>query len=254
MRLAIDAGNTRIKWALGEGPVQAIAHRGCDLAARLGASWQGLPRPQAVHVASVAGEAVDLAIEAAARACWPGVALDFLHSRAACCGVRLAYAEPQRFGVDRLAALVAAHAREKGRPLIVVDAGSAITVDAMDAAGRHLGGLILPGLGLLQESLPSSLAGQAAPGGDPALALQADTQAALAAGVRCMHIGGVLRAIEVARAEAGMEARLYLTGGDAPMLAEAVGAGHVLHPRLVLDGVLRMGEVSMPFAPAGGMA
>ncbi|MFZ5467211.1 MAG: type III pantothenate kinase [Pseudomonadota bacterium] len=247
MRLAIDAGNTRVKWAFGQAVAQAVEHRGRDLRALLRQSWVDQPRPEAVHVASVAGETVGEAIRAAVQDCWPGVPLAFLVSRAECCGVQVAYARPERFGVDRLAALVAAHAREAGNPVVVVDAGTAVTVDVIDARGRHLGGLIMPGLRLLRECLLGGAAAVGAVrGGVPAVAsdgiLQAGTEAGVAAGARCMFVGGALRAIDAASGEAGVGASLYLTGGDAAILAESLGRMHVVRPDLVLEGVVLMAQ------------
>jgi len=253
MRLAIDAGNTRVKWAFGQAGTQAVEHRERDLRTVLRQSWAGQPRPEAVHVASVAGAAVDDAIRAAAQDCWPGVPLTFLVSRAECCGVKVAYAEPERFGVDRLAALVAAHAMEADSPIVVVDAGTAVTVDVIDARGRHLGGLIMPGLRLLRESLLGGTAGvgpcdvpvNASGGG-----LQADTEAGVAAGAQCMFVGGVLRAIDAANRVAGGDAYLYLTGGDAAILAESLERKHVLRPDLVLEGVTLMAQAAGPDSPS----
>ncbi|MEW6729299.1 MAG: type III pantothenate kinase [Pseudomonadota bacterium] len=246
MRLAIDVGNTRVKWAFGQGGAQAVEHRGRDLRALLRHAWTDQPRPEAIHVASVAGETVDEAIRLAAQDCWPGVSLTFLATRAECCGVQVAYARPERFGVDRLAALVAAHAGSAGVPVVVVDAGTAVTVDALDAQGRHLGGVIMPGLRLLSESLLGGTAAVSAGMAFPALtageALQASTEAGVAAGARCMFVGGALHAIEVARREAGTGAHLYLTGGDAAILVPSLGGGHVLRPDLVLEGVVLMAE------------
>ncbi|MGC8854449.1 MAG: type III pantothenate kinase [Halothiobacillaceae bacterium] len=249
MRLAIDAGNTRVKWAFGQAVAQAVEHRGRDLRAVLCQSWGGQPRPEAVHVASVADEAVGEAISAAVQDCWPGVPLAFLVSRAECCGVRVAYARPECFGVDRLAALVAAHAGSEGAPVVVVDAGTAVTVDALDAQGRHLGGVIMPGLRLLRACLLAGTAGVADAWGGPPPSdfaggegLQAGTEAGVAVGARCMFVGGALRAIDVAIGAAGANATLYLTGGDVAILAEALGRGHVLRPDLVLEGIALMAQ------------
>lgn len=249
MRLAIDAGNTRVKWMFGQGKAQAVEHRGRDLRALLRQAWMDQPRPMAIHVASVAGQAVDEAIRLAAQDSWPGVSLTFLASRAKCCGVQVAYAYPERFGIDRLVALVAAHADSAGVPVVVVDAGTAVTVDALDAQGVHLGGAIMPGLRLLRASLVAGTAGVAgARGGPPPLdcasggGLQTDTEASVAAGVCSMFVGGVLHAIEIARREAGPSAHLYLTGGDATLLSSSLGGGYVLRPDLVLEGVVLMAE------------
>jgi type III pantothenate kinase len=249
MRLAIDVGNTRIKWAFGQGGAQAVEHRGRDLRTLLRHAWTDQPRPEAIHVASVAGEAVDEAIRQVAQDCWPGVSLTFLAPRAEWCGVQVAYARPERFGVDRLAALVAAHAGSAGVPVVVVDAGTAVTVDALDAQGRHLGGVIMPGLRLLQTCLLAGTAGVADARDTPppldwtgGMGLQTSTEAGVAAGTHWMFLGGALRAIEAACRQAGEGAHLYLTGGDAAILAQSLGCGYLLRPDLVLEGIALMAQ------------
>lgn len=247
MRLAVDAGNSRIKWSIAGGAPQALEYRSQDPDVLLATAWRHLPRPRSVHVACVAREAVREAIERQIAGLWPGVPVVFLSSRAECGGVRIAYARPERFGVDRLAALVAAHAEAGGAAAVVVDAGTAVTVDAMDSHGTHLGGLIMPGLRLLRRGLNLGTAGVRADlsikvGVMGETALQANTEAGVDAGTHCMFIGGVLRAIDQACAEAGPGARVYLTGGDADLIVGSLARPHVLRPALVLEGVARMAE------------
>ncbi|TQV65303.1 MAG: type III pantothenate kinase [Halothiobacillaceae bacterium] len=249
MRLLVDAGNTRLKWRMGDGVTASLLHGGASFDLLLDRAWGGLERPSAVVVASVTGARVREALQARSEALWPGVQVHFLSSRKACCGVRLAYPEPERFGIDRLAALVAGHARSTGRPLVIVDAGTAVTVDAMDGRGNHRGGLIMPGRRLLSESLVKGAealgpyvqeAGMSRSG-----PLQDNTEDAVAAGVECMLVGGVERAIREVRAMLGPDASLLITGGDGEVVSHALGEGQAWTPDLVLDGVALMASAGM---------
>lgn len=243
MRLAVDAGNTRIKWVLGDGVSQAVMHHGRDPAGLLAELWGQLPRPDAVHVACVGPEVVRKAIAREAGVLWPEVPLVFLSSRAAWCGVRIGYDRPERFGVDRMAALVAAHAEAANTPVVVVDAGTAVTVDALDVTGGHLGGLIMPGLRLLRESLHQGTAGVQVglfAAEEAGAILQHSTEGGVSMGARCMFVGGVRRAVDLACSETGTDVRIYLSGGDAPLLSAMLGREHVVRPDLVLEGVARM--------------
>ena len=250
MRLLVDAGNTRLKWRLdGQGSV-AIVHRGRPLNALLFNAWARLEPPSSVMVASVAGRAVQESVLQQVAALWPNVPVRFLSSSKQCCGVRVAYQQPERFGVDRLAALVAARDRAGKRPLIVVDAGTAVTLDALDAGGNHLGGMIMPGLRLLRESLLTGTENVGAgtthdevgSSGEEVKGevLQANTHAAVMAGVQCMLLGGVERSILEATRLLGGDVWLGLTGGDAEIIARQLDLQYAWIPDLVLDGVALM--------------
>src|SRR5204863_1090099 len=152
MHALVDIGNTRIKWALYDGERLAqhgsAVHRGAVDAA-LRAFAAALPRELArVVVANVAGDALERALRAAVGS----RAVDFVATSAERFGVRCAYAEPQRLGVDRWVAVLAAHSLAAGAAC-VIDAGTAVTFDAVAADGAHLGGLILPGARLLAAAL-----------------------------------------------------------------------------------------------------
>jgi type III pantothenate kinase len=145
MKLLIDLGNTRLKWAtVAAGPLQAggvFAHVGVPLVAELRREWAELARIEAVYVASVVSAAREDELDAFVRARFNRHA-QFVRSPANALGVRNAYAEPHRLGVDRFLALVAAHARNP-RLQVLISAGTALTVDAIDVQGNHLGGLIV---------------------------------------------------------------------------------------------------------------
>ncbi|MCK6407899.1 type III pantothenate kinase [Thauera sp.] len=152
MILLIDAGNTRIKWrvvtpdtphaALAEG---AVGHAEIDMLATACRAWPPLVR---AFGCNVAGATVAARIRAA---CAP-LQVDWLTPDAACAGVRNRYESPARLGADRWAALIGAR-NTHGGPCLVVTAGTATTVDLLSAAGEFLGGLILPGVELMQQAL-----------------------------------------------------------------------------------------------------
>jgi type III pantothenate kinase len=153
--LLADVGNSRIKWVsyeLGEFRQRGQARHGqeswTELAARL---WQQLPRPQRVLMVSVAGPEVRATLTQWIQQTW-AIDAEFVVSTAAAFGVRNAYAEPERMGADRWVAMIAARALT-GQLCYVVDCGTAVTIDALAADGRHLGGVILPGTRLMREAL-----------------------------------------------------------------------------------------------------
>lgn len=160
MKLLVDFGNTRLKWALWKDGKHAMggvfAHVDTSLEAALSSNWAALSQPQAILVASVVSaereqelsQLIDVHFD-----CTP----EFVRSPAAAIGIRNAYTEPQRLGVDRFLGLAALHASAQ-RAQILVSCGTALTLDAIDASGRHLGGLIAPSPGLMRKALSSGTA------------------------------------------------------------------------------------------------
>lgn len=156
MNLLVDFGNTRLKWALWGGGRRSLggvfAHADTSLESALSANWSALKRPHDIFVASVVkpdreqelAELVEDHFGREAR---------FVRSPATALGVTSAYrSDPERLGVDRFLALAALHA-DHPRAQILVSCGTALTLDAIDAKGRHLGGLIAPSPMLMRQSL-----------------------------------------------------------------------------------------------------
>jgi type III pantothenate kinase len=231
MRLLLDLGNTRLKWALeddGRWHAQGAAawNDGMEL---LASTWQGLPRPALAFGASVVDAAREQAIAAQVRALF-GLPVEWLRTPASACGVRNAYPESGRLGVDRFLAMVAAHAAGVG-DCVLVGVGTALTLDALAADGRHLGGLIAPGPRLMQQSLLGATA-QVRPRGDGVLVDAAvNTADAVVSG--CWHAAAALVERFVARMapRLGTAPCVRLDGGDAADLAALLGlpAGIVEH-------------------------
>lgn len=247
MKLHVDLGNSRLKWRLGSGPVGIVElppepHEGLRW---LDEVWAGLEPPKSVYLAAVAREATQLELRGWIQGRWPKARQVWLKSRRSVCGVRVCYETPERFGIDRLAALVAARQIHRNQPLLVIDAGTALTADLLDESGHHQGGLIMPGLGMMHTAL---LAGTAIDRGAPCEAtasngvgLACSTEAALEMGPMFMLAACVDRLIDEVSAGDG-RTQVVLTGGDAEALRRALGARDSIEyvPDLVLDGVAEL--------------
>ena len=160
MRLLIDFGNTRLKWAMWSQGRRlfggVFAHADMPIEVALTTHWAALPAPTSIHVASV----VDATAEATLRDVLAehfDEQAEFVRSPARALGIVNAYSEPQRLGVDRFLAMAALHARA-ARAQVLVSCGTALTLDALDASGRHLGGLIAPSPTLMRRSLGAATA------------------------------------------------------------------------------------------------
>jgi len=252
MKLLIDVGNSRVKWAfgtaagfvaLGETPHNEAE----DLCALLDAAYA----PGEIRVANVAG--AEAAVRVAARLQEHfGVAPVFARSAACGAGVRNGYADPSQLGVDRWLAICAAFARYRA-PVCVVDAGTATTIDVVSGSGEHQGGLILPGITLMQSALLGSTgdlarlasgsdrtrlravgspadAGAVVPGpvpgsGEQGIALGRDTAVAIRDGAlqatACL-VGACLNHLRDGAVAGAGPGLLVLTGGAAPLLEAAV--------------------------------
>jgi type III pantothenate kinase len=252
MKLLIDLGNSRLKWGVdgGTGPrsVGALARAGrsAEALAATVAAAVALPAPPAeVRVASVAGPEPTAAL-ATALARRFGAVVRLARSAAAAPGITNGYREPRQLGVDRWLALRAAF-RADARAACIVAAGTACTLDLAGPGGTHRGGLIVPGLALMQAALrggTGDLAARAAAdppaaalpsaGGLPLVA--AATGAAMEAGARWALATLIRHHAAALRAEFP-DARLLLTGGDAAVLQPLLPADVEHHPDLILAGL-----------------
>jgi len=226
-----DLGNSRFKFApLREdgrvGDIQAWAH-GTDALHEGGAD--ALPRGDVAWVASVAAPALTTQVVEWLQRRFARV--EIAHTLAECAGVRVAYAEPRRFGVDRFLALLGA--RGQGAVLLA-GVGTALTIDLLDAAGQHQGGRIAASPTTMREALHQRAAQLPALGGDYA-EFANDTADALASGCDGAAVALIERSLQQAALRLGT-VRLLLHGGGAPPLLPLLpGAEH--RPSLVLDGL-----------------
>jgi type III pantothenate kinase len=244
MILLVDAGNTRIKWAgLEGGALQsgaAVLRRGAaeDVEA-LAAVWAALPAPQRLLIASVAGPDFSVHMQAWSKRFW-GLEPEFISAEASAFGVRNAYIEPHRLGVDRWLALIAAHRLVPG-PVCIVDCGTALTVDVIARDGEHLGGLIIPGLGLMRRALLEKTAGIGAVIGgvphDEVSLFAKDTRSGVMGGTLYATIAVIDRIVQDVTEAIGTELTCVLTGGDADTVRPLLPADFRYEPELVLQGL-----------------
>lgn len=229
MNLLVDIGNTRCKWALARGT--ALIETGVVVRAG-NADWlEALPRilVEAVHVSSVAQpEALAHLREFAVRR---GANLRVAVSSSRSGDLINAYDQPERLGVDRWMACIAARTAGCGS-VLVADAGTALTLDFVDADGRHQGGLITPGVATMRGALRRQTQLRPARESAAPLWLARNTDAAIAAGT----LRSAISLLDNAAVELSPD-RLLLTGGGAPQLAEYLAQRWTLRPHLVLEGL-----------------
>ncbi len=235
--LAIDAGNSRIKWGVHEdGSWRAQGWVPTGRASRLVRAWAGFERPDAVIAANVAGARVARVLAAAARRFRRP--LRFISSAAAQCGVRNSYANPRQLGADRWAALIGAWNLQRG-PCVVVNAGTTVTVDALDRGGVYLGGMIVAGADLMREALARNTAGLRPRPGRFAF-FPSCTADAIESGVVNALAGAIERMVRFMR-QAGEAAPLtLLSGGAAQAIAPQLNEAVEVVDNLVLEGLVHI--------------
>ncbi len=237
--LLFDIGNSRCKWVLVEDgrwgcPGVLDNDRLGELPQRLAA----LPVPQRVLVSNVAGDAVAARLDACCRTLWQ-LSPRYLQASSECCGVRNRYQLPASLGSDRWAALIAARAQDRGACL-VVNCGTATTVDALSAEGEFLGGLILPGVSLMLRSLQGSTAQLAAAGGVLCDYPRQTGDAMWSGALRATH-GAIRHQYEILQRQAG-SVRCLLGGGAAAAVMTGLELPVEHFEHMVLHGLQRWGE------------
>lgn len=266
MWLLLDIGNTSVKWACladgAPGPMGSVRHHGA-LPVDLLAAWDGLTGVTGLLIGRVGPPAVEAAVRKTAAALWQSQ-VQRVSTLAVAHGVRVAYPEPARLGVDRFLALIGAHwfgttppgigsagadpvaaaasavpPADTTGPRLIVDAGTAITFDLLGADGRHFGGLILPGVNAMREAL---FAATQLPRCEPTSIIPpwaTDTAEAIAAGSLQAPAALAGRLYRQLAAHTGATPLLLLTGGDAERLLPALDIPATLVPDLVLRGLAR---------------
>ena len=153
--LLVDIGNTNLKWSWLEGgllsEIRSQPHKGMEVSVSIASFWQNQQPPQRALVANVAGRMIEIQLKSWIAENWR-VSAESVRSQASVLGVTNAYQVPEQLGVDRWLTLIAAHRLNTGA-CCIVDCGTAMTVDVIDASGHHLGGLILPGINMMWEAL-----------------------------------------------------------------------------------------------------
>lgn len=228
--LCVDCGNTRIKWGLRAGDEWRA--QGALPLAEAEALDELLPEtPTRIVACNVAGAAVAQAIVLAADRLHAPLAWAHAHARQ--CGVSNGYEQPTQLGADRWAALVGAWHLQRGACL-VVGSGTATTIDALDAGGVFLGGLILPGLALMRAALATNTAGLPHAAGQYR-DLPRNTDDAIASGCLQATLGAIERMFVHVGAAPG--ACCLLTGGAVAEIAPLLALPQRCVDNLVLEGL-----------------
>jgi type III pantothenate kinase len=241
MILAIDAGNSRVKWGCFDNgawsATGAVARDDIDSMAR---ALHGMPAPRKIVVSNVAGDQVQRKISATLAHF--GVPLHRPWPTKLCCGVTNGYSDPSRLGSDRWAALIGAR-REKSGPLLVINAGTALTIDALTATGDFLGGLIVPGVRLMMRSLATGTAHAQATEGEFAT-FPTNTTDAIYSGALNAALGAIARMREALATHAGASPSCVISGGAAVALIPHLPSPTHEVPHLVLLGLVTISEAT----------
>ncbi len=247
MLLLIDAGNTRIKWAVPSADIAMntredrwvhlgqVTHADID---RLDVVWKRLPIKRVV-VANVAGKVVREKLQAVLmRVFGAGLAIEWFVSTAVRAGVHNRYKNPAQLGCDRFATLIGVRALFPDQALIVATCGTATTVDTLTAEGEFIGGMILPGLGMMATSLAVNTAQLpkieaihqvVSPFAD-------NTIDAIVSGCIAAQVGAIERVIAIHQTTYGA-AQCIVAGGAASILVPYFTQPYVLMDNVVLTGL-----------------
>lgn len=243
--MLIDIGNTRLKWGMyqdatfGAKPIAQGAvflERINELAER---DWKQLPEPKHILVSSVTSQAVRNLVNEQLEL-WP-VIPEWATVKASQCGVTNGYTHPVRLGIDRWMALIGAHqhlqTKSEQVPVIVSMVGTAVTVDALDNKGAFLGGIIMPGHGIMQNALRTGTAGLHVPTGH-IRNFPTNTSDALTTGGTYAITGAIERMSINLYNKTGQKPKIVLTGGAAWKVISHLLSPAILMESLIFDGVM----------------
>ena len=238
--LLVDIGNTSIKWGSCKAgelvTTDRFVHRDSRVTEQLTRYWTSLQLPDEVFIANVAGEQLAEALTAWTQQQW-SLTPRFASTTDTACGVTNAYSVAADLGVDRWAALIGAHHHFRDA-VCIVDCGTAITVDVLAANGHHQGGVILPGVELLEQVVQKDTAGVG-----PATEMQVanlfanNTGEGVHSGAVYMAVAAIDRIVNDISASQDQDFKVVITGGDAGTMLPLLARSAHHDPALVLKGL-----------------
>jgi type III pantothenate kinase len=247
--LALDVGNTRLKWAQYESPVvgSRLLDHGAVFLENIDnlsdEEWARIPTPSRILGCIVAGNAVKRRVEEQMEI-WD-VTAHWVVPASEEAGVVNGYEYPARLGADRWVAIIGARHRllKRGlrKPCVVVMVGTAVTVETIDASGKFLGGVILPGHGIMLRALESGTAGLHVPTGE-VIDFPTNTSDALTSGGTFAIAGAVQRMVENTARYCGEMPECIMTGGAGWKMAPSMSVDFELVDSLIFDGLLEIAE------------
>ena len=245
--LALDVGNTRLKWALYEAPQPGARPQAQgavfleNIEKLADEEWRGLAAPTRILGCVVAGDAVKRRVMDQLEH-WD-VTPSWVVASASEAGLSNGYDHPARLGADRWVAMIGAHhrlrSRGERRPCILAMVGTAVTVEAIDAEGRFLGGLILPGHGIMLRALESGTAGLHVPTGE-VRDFPTNTSDALTSGGTFAIAGAIERVVHKLERHCGETPACFMTGGAGWKMAPSMRQPFELVDSLIFDGLLEI--------------
>lgn len=240
MKLLIDIGNTNIKWACIEsgklGDSQSFTRKKTGIKSSLNTQWKSLSNVTAIFVSNVAGDKIEQQLTEWTEKQWQ-LTPKFIRSEHKRFGVTNSYAEPEKLGVDRWLALIAArqHARSA---TCVIDCGTAITIDVVTKYGQHQGGMILPGLSLMREALIANTSDiKDVHEESDFITLATNTFSAIQSGTLYTVTASLERLIDDLTEQYNKRIRFIITGGDAELILPLLPTSIAHYPDVVLKGL-----------------
>ena len=248
--LAVDVGNTRLKWAIYESPQPGAAVRaqGAEFLENIDkladGPWSSLPAPTRMIGCAVAADAIKRRVEEQMEEVWD-VPAQWIVANAGEAGLVNGYDHPTRLGADRWVAMIGAWHRMlsqgPARPLVLAMVGTAVTVEAIDASGKFLGGQILPGHGIMLRALESGTAGLHVPTGD-VREFPTNTSDALTSGGTYAIAGAIERMVTHVRHHCGEDPARFMTGGAGWKMTPHMSMEFELVESLIFDGLLEIAQ------------
>ena len=235
--LAIDSGNTRIKWGWFEGGrwVRQSWVASAE-AAQIDAALVTAGSPDRIVISNVAGSAVRKSLAAAIEPF--GVEPCWIKSKARQSGVTSSYGEPGQLGSDRWAGLIGAWHLFHG-PCLVVNAGTTMTVDALSDEGVFLGGIIVPGVDLIRAALAQNTAQLKLQQGRFTYFPDSTADAIMSGAINAL-VGSIERMLRFMQETGQIAPLVVLSGGAAAMIEPQLNARIELVDNLVLEGLIRI--------------
>lgn len=240
MKLLVDIGNSRVKWAImnnsGLSDSQSFDRNKSGIKASLNKAWKTLTEIEAIYVANVAGEKIAEQLSEWTQKQW-NLTPKFIQAEKKHFGVINAYDEPEKLGVDRWLSLISArqHAR---LAQCIIDCGTAITVDIVTKTGQHQGGMIIPGISIMKSSLVNNTDALTADTDNQEFkTLATNTYSAIHTGTLYAVTATIERIISDLKENFNNRIRFIITGGDAEALLPLLSDDVHHYPDIVLRGL-----------------
>lgn len=242
IKILIDIGNSRIKWKIisckSDALTSSISYQSSNLIDQLESSdmYNTQRKVKNVYISNVAGDEIKIKLFQ-----WIvdkfNVEPEFAISRKEMCGLINAYQHPEMLGVDRFLAMIAGNSLNN-YPKVIVDCGTAVTVDSIDSSNKFVGGLIMPGLNLMRLSLSEqTMAIDNVKSNEKFTLFATDTASGISSGSILAITSAIERVVKKLIEQEGSKVECFLTGGDGKLIQSNLGIQAVYMPDMVIKGL-----------------